>query len=109
MLSFVAKKIFGSVNDRQIKLLSQEIIKINSLEPQISALSDEELKAKTFEFKNRLQAGESLDSLLHEAFGVVREAAKRVLNMRHFDMQLVGGIALHQGKLPKCALVKEKH
>ncbi len=99
MLSFIAKKIFGSVNDRIIKSLAEEVAKINALEPQIAALSDEQLKAKTTEFKNRLQNGAVLDSLLHEAFAVVREAAKRVLNMRHFDVQLVGGMVLHQGKI----------
>ncbi|NBV05698.1 MAG: preprotein translocase subunit SecA [Proteobacteria bacterium] len=99
MFSFIAKKIFGSVNDRTIKNLALEVIKINSWEPQIAALSDEELKAKTLEFKNRLAKGETLDSLLHEAFAVVREAGKRVLNMRHFDVQLIGGMVLHQGKI----------
>jgi preprotein translocase subunit SecA len=99
MFSFIAKKIFGSVNDRIIKSLALEVIKINALEPQISALSDAELKAKTTEFKNRLKAGATVDSLLHEAFAVVREASKRVLNMRHFDVQLIGGMVLHQGKI----------
>ncbi|MDX2082388.1 MAG: preprotein translocase subunit SecA [Rickettsiales bacterium] len=99
MFSFIAKKIFGSVNDRIIKNLALEVIKINSWEPQIAALSDDELKSKTIEFKNRLNNGETLDSLLHEAFAVVREAGKRVLNMRHFDVQLIGGMVLHQGKI----------
>ena len=99
MFSFIAKKIFGSVNDRIIKNLALEVIKINSWEPQIAALSDQELKEKTTEFKNRLQKGETLDSLLHEAFAVVREASKRVLKMRHFDVQLIGGMVLHQGKI----------
>ncbi len=99
MFSLVAKKIFGSVNDRLIKSLFLEVVKINALEPQISSLSDEQLKAKTIEFKNRLKAGETLDQILHEAFAVVREASKRVLNMRHFDVQLIGGIVLHQGKI----------
>jgi preprotein translocase subunit SecA len=99
MFSLVAKKIFGSVNDRLIKSLFLEVVKINALEHQISSLSDEQLKAKTTEFKNRLKAGETLDQILHEAFAVVREASKRVLNMRHFDVQLIGGIVLHQGKI----------
>ena len=99
MFQLIAKKIFGSVNDRIIKSLWAEVEKINALEPQISALSDEELRAKTDEFKNRLKGGESLDSLLHEAFAVVREASKRVLNMRHFDVQLIGGMVLHHGKI----------
>ena len=99
MLQLIAKKIFGSVNERIVKSLALDVEKINALEPQISALLDEELKAKTVEFKNRLNAGETLDSLLHEAFAVVREASKRVLNMRHFDVQLLGGMVLHHGKI----------
>jgi preprotein translocase subunit SecA len=99
MFSYLAKKIFGSVNERVVKSLMPEVVKINELEPQISALSDQELKAKTAEFKNRLAKGESLDSLIPEAFAVVREAAKRVLSMRHFDVQLVGGMVLHSGKI----------
>ncbi|MBU6339388.1 MAG: preprotein translocase subunit SecA [Rickettsiales bacterium] len=99
MISYIAKKIFGSVNDRVIKSVFLEVEKINALEPQISALSDQELKMKTVEFKNRLKAGQTLDQILHEAFAVVREASKRVLHMRHFDVQLVGGIVLHQGKI----------
>ncbi len=99
MLSFLAKKIFGSVNERAVKALFLEVEKINAFEPEISKLSDEELKAKTTEFKNRLKSGATLDSLLFEAFAVVREASKRVLKMRHFDVQLVGGMVLHQGKI----------
>lgn len=99
MISYVAKKIFGSVNDRTIKSLFLEVAKINALEPEISALSDEALKAKTTEFKLRLKSGQTLEQILHEAFAVVREASKRVLNMRHFDVQLIGGIVLHQGKI----------
>jgi preprotein translocase subunit SecA len=99
MFSLIAKKIFGSVNDRIIKSLEPEVAKINALEPEISALSDDQLKAKTVEFKNRLKAGATIDSLLHEAFAVVREASKRVLKMRHFDVQLIGGMVLHHGKI----------
>ena len=99
MLSFIAKKIFGSVNERIVKSLAVDVDKINALEPQIAALSDEQLKAKTTEFKERLAKGATVDSLLHEAFAVVREAGKRVLNMRHFDVQLIGGMILHQGKI----------
>lgn len=99
MFQFIAKKIFGSVNERFIKSLMPEVEKINALEAKISILSDDELRAKTIEFKNRLNSGELLDSILHEAFAVVREASKRVLGMRHFDVQLVGGIILHQGKI----------
>lgn len=99
MLSYFIKKIFGSVNDRFIKSLLVEVEKINALEPQISALSDDQLKAKTSEFKSRLKSGETIDQILHEAFAVVREASKRVLKMRHFDMQLIGGMVLHQGRI----------
>ena len=99
MFSTIAKKIFGSVNDRFIRSLSEQINKINSLEAQIAMLSDEQLRAKTFEFKNRLAQNAKIDDLLVEAFSVVREASKRVLNMRHFDVQLIGGIVLHQGKI----------
>src|SRR3989338_5944706 len=99
MFQLIAKKIFGSVNDRMIKSLLPEVEKINALESKISALSDDELKAKTAEFKKNLADGASLDSLLYEAFAVVREASKRALNMRHFDVQLVCGMVLHQGKI----------
>lgn len=99
MLGYIAKKIFGSVNDRAVRKLYERVAQINLLEPQMVVLSDGELKAKTTEFKARLKQGETLDDLLPESFAVVREAAKRVLNMRHFDVQLIGGIALHQGKI----------
>ncbi len=99
MLNFIAKKIFGSVNDRFIKKLQEDVLKINAFEPEISKLSDDELKQKTQQFKERLAKGETLNHILHEAFAVVREASKRVLNMRHFDVQLIGGIVLHQGKI----------
>ncbi len=96
MLGF-AKKLFGSSNDRKVKTLTARVAKINALEPEYAALSDEALKAKTEEFKARLEKGETLDDLLHEAFAAVREAGKRVLGMRHFDVQLVGGMVLHFG------------
>lgn len=99
MLSLITKKIFGSVNERFIKSLSVDIEKINQFESKISILTDQDLRAKTEEFKNRIKNKETLDSILHEAFAVVREASKRVLNMRHFDVQLIGGIILHQGKI----------
>jgi preprotein translocase subunit SecA len=99
MISGLLKKIFGSRNDRLIKQYSQVVRKINALEAGISALSDEGLRGKTAEFKTRAANGETLDALLPEAFAVVREAGKRVLGMRHFDVQLVGGIALHNGKI----------
>ncbi|OHB33986.1 MAG: preprotein translocase subunit SecA [Desulfuromonadaceae bacterium GWC2_58_13] len=99
MISSLIKKIVGSKNDRELKRLGATIAKINALEPDISALSDVQLSGKTVEFRQRLQSGETPDDLLPEAFAVVREAGKRVLGMRHFDMQLVGGMVLHSGKI----------
>ena len=99
MLTSVLKKIFGSRNDRLIKQYMQTVRRINGLEPQMAALGDAELRAKTDEFKQRYQNGETLDDLLPEAFAVVREAGKRVLEMRHFDVQLIGGMVLHYGKI----------
>jgi len=96
MLGF-AKKLFGSSNDRKVKTLTARVAKINAFEPEYAALSDEALKAKTDEFKARLEKGETLDNILHEAFAAVREASKRVLGMRHFDTQMVGGMVLHFG------------
>ncbi|EJL31288.1 preprotein translocase, SecA subunit [Caulobacter sp. AP07] len=96
MLGF-AKKLFGSSNDRKVKMMSTRVAKINALEPEYAALSDEALKAKTDEFKARLAKGETLEDLMPEAFAVVREASKRVLGMRHFDVQMVGGMVLHNG------------
>src|SRR5579864_4981112 len=91
------KKLLGSSNDRKVKRLSGRVAKINALEPSYAALSEADLKAKTEEFRKRLAAGESLDDLLPEAFAAVREAAKRTLGQRHFDVQLVGGMVLHKG------------
>ena len=99
MISGLLKKIFGSRNDRLIKQYSTVVRQINAFEAGISALSDDALRAKTDEFKARVAKGETLDALLPEAFAVVREAGKRVLGMRHFDVQLVGGIVLHNGKI----------
>ncbi len=99
MISGLLKKIFGSRNDRLIKQYSQTVRRINELESGITALSDEALRAKTDEFRQRHAQGESLDNLLPEAFAVVREAGKRVLGMRHFDVQLIGGMVLHYGKI----------
>jgi len=92
-------KIFGSKNQREIKKLSKIVDKINAFEAAVQALSDDELKAKTLEFRQRFEEGESLDQILPEAFAVVREAGVRTLGMRHFDMQMVGGIVLHMGKI----------
>lgn len=99
MLGNLLKKIFGSRNDRMIKQYTQTVRTINELEPAIAALPDAELRAKTDEFKQRIQNGETLDALLPEAFAVVRETGKRVLEMRHFDVQLIGGMVLHGGKI----------
>jgi len=99
MISGLLKKIFGSRNDRLIKQYTQVVRKINALEAGISALSDEALRGKTAEFKARVANGETLDGLLPEAFAVVREAGRRTLGMRHFDVQLIGGIVLHDGKI----------
>jgi len=99
MIDTLLAKIFGTKHEREVKKLRPIVEAINSLEPSLQKLSDAELAAKTSEFKQRLANGESLDSLLVEAFAVVREAARRVLNMRHFDVQLIGGIVLHQGKI----------
>ncbi|WP_059049966.1 preprotein translocase subunit SecA [Paenibacillus senegalimassiliensis] len=98
MLGLV-KKIFGDTNERDVKRLMKTVDYINSLEPQFEALSDEQLKAKTVEFRERVEKGETLEELLPEAFATVREASKRTLSMRHFDVQLVGGMALHEGRI----------
>jgi len=92
-------KMFGSRNDRLLKQMGKEVKKINALEPILEALSDEELKAKTTEFKERLTKEETLDQILPEAFAVVREASKRVFGMRHFDVQMIGGMVLNDGKI----------
>jgi preprotein translocase subunit SecA len=98
MLSLL-KKIFGTANDRTVKKLFTEIAKINLLEPDIQKLSDHELQNKTVQFRQRLQNNETLDDIAYEAFAVVREAAKRVYGMRHFDVQLIGGLILHRGMI----------
>ena len=99
MIGAVAKRIFGSRNDRLVKTYTKKVGAINALEEQYSALSDEQLQAKTTEFKQRLEKGETLDELLTEAFAVVREASKRTLGMRPYDVQMVGGMVLHDGKI----------
>ena len=95
----IAKKIFGSVNDRVMKPMSKNVEAINALEPTLEKLSDADLAAKTAEFKARLEKGETLDDLLIESFAVVREVSKRTLGMRHFDVQLIGGMVLHKGMI----------
>ena len=99
MLTTALKAIFGSRNDRLLKDYRKKVESINALEPELAKLGDEELKAKTPELRKKVAGGASLDDVLPEAFAVVREAGKRVLNMRHFDEQLIGGIALHNGKI----------
>lgn len=99
MLSTLFKKFFGSRNERLVKQYSQRVKEINALEPTIEALSDEALRAKTEEFKQRFQQGETLEQLLPEAFAVVREGSRRALGMRHFDVQLIGGMVLNAGKI----------
>jgi preprotein translocase subunit SecA len=98
-LGTLATKIFGSSNDRRLKSFSSRVGAINALEDEIAALPDDKLRAKTAEFRGRLEEGETLDDLLPEAFAVVREAAKRTLGQRHFDVQLIGGMVLHSGKI----------
>ncbi|HKI51435.1 MAG TPA: preprotein translocase subunit SecA, partial [Geothermobacteraceae bacterium] len=99
MIGSIMKKIVGSKNERELKRLQTVVDRINSLDAEYSALNDAQLQGKTADFRQRLSQGESLDDLLPEAFATVREAGKRVLNMRHFDVQLIGGMVLHQGKI----------
>ena len=99
MFASIARAVFGSANDRSLKAYQRRVPQINALEPAIAALSDEALRAKTDEFRQRLADGATLDSLIPEAFAVVREAGKRVLGQRHFDVQLIGGMVLHDGKI----------
>ncbi len=99
MLGKFARKIFGSANDRFVKKQYKTVNQINALEPEFIKLSDEELKTKTDEFRNRLKQGETLDDILPEAFATVREASKRVMGQRHYDVQLIGGIVLHKGMI----------
>ena len=103
MFGWILSKIIGTQNEREIKKLRPLVEKISSLEPEVQKLSDAELAEKTGQFKKRLQDGETLDDILPEAFSVVREVAKRTVNMRHFDVQLIGGIVLHQGKISEMA------
>ena len=95
MISSVLKKIFGSRNDRLLRKYSQHVQRINALEPEMQQLSEADLRARTDAYRQRVANGQPLDELLPEAFATVREASRRVLQMRHFDVQLLGGIALH--------------
>ncbi|MCO4759816.1 MAG: preprotein translocase subunit SecA, partial [Oceanospirillaceae bacterium] len=99
MLGSLFKKVFGSKNDRELKRMGRIVKQINALEAELESLSDDQLKAKTDEFRERLAGDATLEQLLPEAFAVVREASKRVMDMRHFDMQMIGGISLHDGKV----------
>jgi preprotein translocase subunit SecA len=99
MIVPLLKKIFGTKNERELKRIQPIVQRINALESFVKSLSDLELQGKTIEFKERLSGGEPIDSILPEAFAVVREASFRVLKMRHFDVQLIGGIVLHEGNI----------
>jgi preprotein translocase subunit SecA len=99
MIGAVARKLFGSANERRVRSYLPRVREINELEKELEALSDDALKARTEEFKKRVAEGVSLDELLVPAFATVREAAKRTLGQRHFDVQLIGGMILHEGKI----------
>ncbi|MBP7529481.1 MAG: hypothetical protein KA801_16280, partial [Syntrophorhabdaceae bacterium] len=103
MIGNLIKKIVGTKNERELKRIQPMVERANEFEDRMKALSDEELKAMTPHFKQRIADGEELDSLLPEAFAVVRETAARTLGMRHFDVQLIGGIVLHEGKIAEMA------
>src|SRR5437879_10430515 len=99
MIGALARKFFGSANDRRVKGYQARVDAINAMEPELAALSDEALQGRTAEFRKALGEGKSLDDLLVPAFATVREAAKRTLGQRHFDVQLIGGMVLHEGKI----------
>src|SRR5688572_9581938 len=99
MLNTILTKVIGTKNERELKAIRPIVQQVGALEASLLPLSDAALQAKTAAFKERLAKGEALDGLLHEAFAVVREAGRRVLNMRHFDVQLIGGLALHRGMI----------
>ena len=109
MASSFLSKVFGSRNDRMLKRLSKTVKNINSLEAEMSALSDAQLQAKTDEFRQRLSDGADINSLLPEAFAVVREASQRVLGMRHFDVQLIGGMVLDNNQIAEMRTGEVKH
>ena len=99
MFAAIAKKIFGSANDRRLKTYAGKVQAINALEPELEKLSDEDLRARTDAFRAQLAEGKTLDDILVPAFATVREAARRVLGQRHFDVQLIGGMVLHEGAI----------
>src|ERR1043166_1623884 len=96
-LGAIASKVFGSLNDRKLKKYGPVVAQINALEPEVAALTDDELRGRTAAFRARVEAGAELNDLIPEAFVTVREAAKRTLGQRHFDVQLIGGMVLHEG------------
>src|SRR3954467_6581686 len=99
MIGAVARKLFGSANERRIRGYQPRVDEINALEKELEALSDDALRARTAELKQKVAAGASLDDVLVDAFATVREAAKRTIGQRHFDVQLIGGMILHEGKI----------
>ena len=99
MINTLLAKVIGTQNERELKKLRPIVGRINELEPSVTGLSDVQLREKTAEFRQRFERGETLDDLLPEAFAVVREAGRRALNMRHFDVQLIGGMVLHGGRI----------
>ena len=99
MVGKLFKKLFGSRNERLVKVMRKTVAQMNGFEPSLQALTDEQLKAKTDEFRQRLEQGEELNALMPEAFATVREASQRVLGLRHYDVQMIGGMVLHQGKI----------
>src|SRR5262245_59397736 len=99
MFAWALKKILGTSHERELKRLQPRVVAINALEATVSEMTDAELRAKTAEFREKLDNGATLDDILHEAFAVAREAGKRSLKMRHYDVQLIGGMVLHQGKI----------
>src|ERR1044072_5811001 len=99
MLGAVARKLFGSSNDRRVRKFQPRVDEINALEPELVKLTDEQLRARTDDFKKQIADGASLDDILVPAFATVREAAKRAIGQRHFDVQLIGGMILHDGKM----------
>ncbi len=109
MIGALARKFFGSANDRRIKGYQSRVDAINALEPEIAALSDEALKARTAEFRQQLAGGRTLDDILVPAFATVREAAKRTLGQRHFDVQMIGGMVLHEGDIAEMKTGEQHH
>lgn len=108
MINSLLTRLFGSRNERQLRQLNSIVAKINALETELQKLSDTALQAKTTEFKQSIQDGKSLDKLLPEAFAVCREASRRVLGMRHYDVQLIGGMVLHLGKIAEMRTGEER-